>query len=71
MASAVGFVVKVSKNDFTSSMTYASSPTTMQVAFSSVKFSSNPKPRPVKNVTDRSRSATGRLTKIARDMAST
>ncbi|MBE9498630.1 hypothetical protein IHE61_08720 [Streptomyces sp. GKU 257-1] len=56
------------KNGSTSSITKMSSLTTMQVAFSSVNCGLKEKPHAVKNSTLRSRSFTGRLTKIFRDM---
>jgi hypothetical protein len=59
--------VNVLKKRSTSSITNASSPTIMQVAFSSVNLGSNVKPSFVKKSTDRFRSWTGRFTNILRD----
>src|SRR5262245_51402579 len=58
--------VNVLKNGSTSSITNASSPTIMQVAFSSVNLGSNVKPSLVKKSTDRLRSRTARFTNILR-----
>jgi hypothetical protein len=58
----MGFLVKVAKNDSTSSITLVLSLTIMQAAFSSVNIGLNAKPSTVKNSTVRSRSFTGRLT---------
>src|SRR5690606_14901174 len=52
----------------TSSITKMLSDTTMQVALASVNSGLNSKPSAVKNRTEASRSLTGRLTKIWRDM---
>src|SRR5262245_64506772 len=59
-------LVNVLKNGWTSSITKASSPTIMQVAFSSVNRGSNAKPSLVKKSTERFRSRTGRLRNILR-----
>src|SRR5690606_33138241 len=60
------FLVNVSKNDLSRSITYASSLTIMQAAFSSVNFTSYPKPSLEKNSIERFRSRTGRLTNSLR-----
>src|SRR6059036_182454 len=60
-------LVNVLKNGSTSSITKASPPTIMQVAFSSVNLGSNVNPSLVKKSTERFRSRTGRFTNILRD----
>ena len=66
--SATSLVTKDAKNGRTSSITKACSLITMQVACSSVNWLLNVNPRPVKNSTEVARSATGRFTKMRRDM---
>jgi hypothetical protein len=63
-ASATFLLVKSLNRSATSSITNASSFTTMQVAVSSVNRWSNEKPSSVKNFTAPSRFPTGRFTKI-------
>src|SRR2546427_13061731 len=60
-------LVNVLKNGSTSSITKASSPTIMQVAFWSVNLGSNLKPSLVKKSTERFRSWTAGFTNILRD----
>src|SRR5262249_22881333 len=61
-------LVNVLKNRSTSSITKASCPTIMQVAFSSVNLGSNVNPSLVKKSTERFRSRTGRFRNILRDV---
>jgi hypothetical protein len=63
--------MKLSKNGSTTSITDASSLTTIRVAFSSVNCSSNEKPSRRKNSIARGRSFTGRLTNVFMGMVGT